>query len=573
MKAYLNRLIVGTISGLVASGIVAVLLQLRASDEAVQLIESVGGAPLLIFSGLAIGLTYAAAFRSLQDGVYSDLLKGLLLGILAWVFLALNLYPLVLTGASMWNADYASDILPKFMAHLLIGGITGIIYSRLIQLLSRFFSFSTEPTGAPEITQRIVILGGGYAGVAAAEAIEKALLREPHIQISLVSENNYLVHTPMLSEVAASAVDARHISPPLRSSFQRVQVVQGAVERIGTAERKVYLAPDARSQERSLTYNHLVITSGSVPNFFGNTGVEQNSFTLKSLEDAEMLRNQMIDMFERADFEEDVEKRRAMLTFVVAGGGFAGVELIGGMNDFAKGMLPFYPNLVPEDVRMMLVHSRDAILPELSPELGKYALEKLTERGVEFVLNTRVTGAEPGRVLLGDDSLPTQTFVWTAGNRPNPVLETLGIPLTKRGQLDVTEELSVKDLAGVWGAGDCAQVPDKHSKSGYSPPTAQHALRQGKVVGYNVAATIHNKPLKPFDFKTLGSLAALGHQVAVAEIMGFRFSGFLAWMMWRSIYLSKLPTLQKQVRVGLDWFVDLFFPPDIVQTINFSRDK
>ena len=527
MKANINRLIIGAFAGLVASGIVAMLLQSRTSDEGVLLIESIGGMSLLLVTGLAIGMTHAAAFRSLQDGFHADIMKGLQLGILAWVLLALNLYPFLLTGQSMWNADYAGAILPKLIANLLIGGTTGLIYGRLVRLLAGTVSFVDKPITASAITQRVVILGGGYAGVAAAQALEKVLLRDAEVQLSLVSQTNYLVHTPMLSEVVASAVDARHISPPLRSSFQRVQVVQGTVERVDMVARKIHLTPDTRSQQRVLSFDHLIITSGSVPNFFGNVGVEQNAFTLKSLVDAERLRNQMIDMFERADFEEDTEKCRAMLTFVVAGGGFAGVELIGGMNDFAKGMLPFYPNLDPADVRMVLVHSRDRILPELSPELGKYALEKLTERGVEFLLNVRVTGAEPGHVLLGDESIATQTFVWTAGNRPNPVVETLGIPLTNRGQLDVTEELAVRDLPGVWAAGDCAQVPDKHATSGYSPPTAQHALRQGKVAGYNVAATIRNRARKSFDFKALGSLAALGHQVAVAEIMGYRFFRFL----------------------------------------------
>jgi NADH dehydrogenase len=258
-----------------------------------------------------------------------------------------------------------------------------------------------------------------------------------------------------------------------------------------------------------------------------------------------------------------------MLTFVVAGGGFAGVELIGAINDFARGMLPYYPNIFLEELRLILVHSRDTILPELSPSLGKFAQEKLEERGVEFKLEMRVTGAKPGMVLLGDEVLPTETFVWTAGNKPNPVLETLGLPLTKRGQLEVNTELAVLNVSGLWAAGDCAQVPDL-STGKFAPPTAQHAVREGKVLGYNVAASIKGKPLKTFNFKTLGSLAALGHQLAVAEIMGYRFSGFLAWLMWRAIYLSKLPTLEKQVRVGLDWVLDIFFPPDIVQTIDFG---
>jgi NADH:ubiquinone reductase (H+-translocating) len=271
-------------------------------------------------------------------------------------------------------------------------------------------------------------------------------------------------------------------------------------------------------------------------------------------------------MFEQADHELDPAKRQAMLTFSVAGGGFAGVELIGGLNDFARGIAAAYPNIDPGEIRLVLVHSGETILPELSVELGQYAQQKLSERGVEFNMTTRVTGAEPGKVWLGDTFIATETFIWTAGNRPSPIVEMLGIPLTKRGQIEVDKHLAAPNHPGVWALGDCAQIPDPHSRTGFSPPTAQHALREGKIVAHNVAATLHNQPLKEWNFKTLGSLSALGHQLAVAEVFGYRFSGFLAWLMWRGIYLSKLPSFEKQVRVGLDWLLDVFFPPDIVQS-------
>jgi NADH dehydrogenase len=412
-------------------------------------------------------------------------------------------------------------------------------------------------------------LGGGYAGVSAAQALDKTFVADSSVEIWLVSQTNYLVHTPMLSEVSASAVNAQNICPPLRSFFRSVQVVQGAVSSVDLAQKIVHLQPDARSPHRELPFDHLLITVGGVPNFFGNEAIAHEAFTFKSMEEAMLLRNQIIDMFERANFEADVDKRRQMLTFVVAGGGFAGVELIGGMNDFARGMLPYFPNISMEEVRLILVHSRDTILPELSESLGRYAQEKLEQRGVEFKLGVRVTSATRGAVYLGNEIIATDTFVWTAGNKPHEVLETLEIPLTKRGQIAVDVQLKVPDVPGLWAAGDCAQIPDLITGN-YCPPTAQHATREGKVMGVNVAATLQGKPLKNFQFKALGSLAALGHQLAVAEIFGLRFSGFFAWLIWRSIYLVKLPTLDRQVRVFLDWFLDVFFPPDIVQTIDFS---
>ncbi|MBV7329864.1 NAD(P)/FAD-dependent oxidoreductase [Chloroflexi bacterium TSY] len=579
----LKRIYAGLIIGLIGSVLLTLLLLASNSLDIVGGQETI---PYLFVTGLIIGVALAYFFQPTDDGFFSDALKGMIVSILAWVVLVVNLYPTLMNQSPMWQSDYALDSLPQLVAYLLLGAVAGALYRVVFRLLDkRIDSSSSEQGQSSPIQTRIVIIGGGYAGVAAAERLELEFKHDPTVGIWLISRTNYLLHTPMLSEVSASTVDARHISPSLRSAFYRVQIVQGMVEGIDMMQRTIQLQSDERSTKRTLEFDHLVIAAGSVPNFFGNEEIAQNSFSFKSLEDAELLRNQMIDMFERADnlaedhgveeHPEQEDRRHCMLTFVVAGGGFAGVELIGSINDFARGMLPFYPNLIPEDIRPILVHSRDRILPELSTELGHYAQKKLTLRGVDFVLNTRVVGAQKGRIQVksqdGETSIGTETFIWTAGNRPSPIVEMLGVSLTNRGQLEVDETLAVPGLTNVWAVGDCAQVPDAYSASGYAPPTAQHALREGKIVGQNVAASIRGKKLKKFDFKTIGSLAALGHQVAVAEIMGVRFSGFLAWMMWRGIYLSKLPTLEKQVRVGIDWFVDIFFPPDIVQTIDFSR--
>jgi NADH dehydrogenase len=253
-----------------------------------------------------------------------------------------------------------------------------------------------------------------------------------------------------------------------------------------------------------------------------------------------------------------------LLTFVVAGGGFAGVETIAGINDFLRDSLRFYPHLRQEMLSVVLVEPAPAILPELGEKLGSYARNKLMERKVEFRLNTRVMGMSDDGVELSDGTtIKTKTVIWTAGTSPNPLLETL--PCQKdRGRLVVNEYMEVPDWPGVWALGDCAVVPDRKTGKPY-PPTAQHALREGKVLAQNITAAILGGPKKPFVFSTIGQLAATGRRTGVASIIGINFSGFLAWSLWRTIYLSKLPRFEKKIRVSLDWALDILFSKDLVQ--------
>ncbi|KAA3659927.1 MAG: hypothetical protein DWQ04_20820 [Chloroflexi bacterium] len=567
----LRRAAVGGTIGLLI-GILFTLFVNFVSNTNVSL-ATLGGPLWVLIAAFLIGLWYAVLFEPHRDNYAENVSTGLVLGIILWFVWAISLQPFLVGKGESWQAVEAITAVPKLITYILQGGLVGFVYGLLFGWLAKSLKLhSTEILGPPEITKRVVIIGGGYAGVSAAQVLEKELAKHPAIGVTLVSQNNFLIHTPMLSEVSASAVNAQNISPSLRSFFKNVQVIQSDIANIDLDKRIVHLRADTRSTKKDLHFDHLILTAGSVPNFFGNKNIEKEAFSFKSLEDATIIRNQIIDMFERADLEPNSEKRKQMLTFVVAGGGFAGVELLGGMNDFARGICFYYPNVNPADVRTVLVHSRERILPELSEALGEFAKEKLIERGVEFQLGVRVTDARPGFVVTGEQEIPSNTFIWTAGNRPSHVLSLLDLPLTKRGQLEVNTALQVLHTDNIWAAGDCAQVPDLTTGK-FAPPTAQHALREGKVAGYNVAAALTGKPLKTFKFKTLGSLAALGHQLAVAEVFGRRFSGFFAWLLWRGIYLSKLPTLQKQVRVLLDWILDVFFPPDIVQTINFSQKE
>src|SRR6185437_13094086 len=343
---------------------------------------------------------------------------------------------------------------------------------------------------------------------------------------------------------------------------------------IDLAARQVTLAPDVRTgATRTLTYDHLVLALGAVPDYLGARGVRTNAFNFKTLLDAIRLRNQVIDMFERADRETDSDRRRRMVTFVIAGGGFAGAELGGALNDFTRGLLTYYSNVLPDEVRVILIHAHDRILPELSEPLARYAQQRMAARGVGFRLNARVTTARPGAVALDTgEEIETDTLVWTAGTRPHPLLETLPCTRDHRGAVLAECTMAVPGHSGIWALGDCAIVPDR--KTGRpSPPTAQVALRQARTLAHNIHAAVQGCRPAPFHFEPLGTLCVVGHQTACAEIKGFRFSGLFAWLLWRSAYLAKLPGLERKIRVLMDWIIDLFFPRDIVQTVDISADE
>jgi NADH:quinone reductase (non-electrogenic) len=263
--------------------------------------------------------------------------------------------------------------------------------------------------------------------------------------------------------------------------------------------------------------------------------------------------------------------RRSLLTFVVAGGGFAGVETVAALNDFVRQALPFYPNLCEEMLRVMLVHSGLVILPELGQGLGRYAQKMLAQRGVEIRFNTRVKSMTEGNVSLVDGlSIPTRNLVWTAGAVPSPLIFSLPC-LKEQGRLLVNQFLQVPDWPNVWAVGDCAFVPDIRNPGKSHPRTAQHAIREGNIVAQNIAAVLLRRPLKSFSFKTIGLFASIGRRIGVARIFGYNFSGFFAWWMWRTVYLSKLPGLDKKVRVAFDWTLDLLFPKDVCAVHDFDR--
>lgn len=388
--------------------------------------------------------------------------------------------------------------------------------------------------------------------------------------MTLVDQNNFFLFTPMLTEVAGGEIDGSDIVAAIPSLSPRISFEQGRVVAIDAAHRRVTIAiGDTMSGiphvQRVLAADHLVIALGSVTNFHHIGGLEHHALTIKSVHEAEAIRERAIMLLERADEEPDRDLRRELLTFVVGGGGFSGVETMAALNDMVRDLVHWFRRVDPTDIRTIIVQPGSRLLPEISLGLASYAQRELQRRGVEVALNTLVTGAGPDYVEIkaqgggASRRISTRTVIWAGGVKPSPAIDSSGLELGPHGGIVVDRCCRVPGYPGVWALGDCAEVPqsDGSRDDNSYAPTAQNASREGAQVARNIVAVERGEQLRPFDYHPIGELAVVGRRAAVASIYGFQFSGMAAWAMWRTIYLVKLPRWPQRVRVGIDWFLDL----------------
>src|SRR5438094_3085626 len=378
---------------------------------------------------------------------------------------------------------------------------------------------------------KIVIAGGGFGGLYAAKYFDKTLAGRDDIEVTLISRENFILFTPMLHEIAAGDLSPNDIVNPLRRILHHVKFVEADVQAVDLNARKIRCIHGIGHAELELEYDHLLLALGSETNFFDNQGIREWAVTMKNVMDATLLRNRMVALLEEAALEKDENARRELLTFVTAGGGFAGAETTGAVNDFLRETARFYLALREDMIRVVVIHPGSYLLPELGEELGRYAERKLIERKVEVIKGARVASYDGSVVKLNDGrSIPAATLIWTAGVRPSPVIASLPVAREK-DRIRVNEYLAVPGATGLWAVGDCAAVPDLESGQFY-PPTAQHGLREGVAAAKNIERTILGQPLEPYQIKTLGLLAAIGPHNGVLMTFGMIFSGVLVWWLW-----------------------------------------
>jgi NADH dehydrogenase len=428
----------------------------------------------------------------------------------------------------------------------------------------------SQPPDPTTRKPRILILGGGFAGVYSALELEKRLGERDDFEIVLVSKQNYFVFHPILPEVISGTIGLTDVVSPLRRMLKKTDIRVREIESIDLARKVVTLSPGFTHHSHEVAYDHLVLGLGTVTDFRGLRGLPEHAFPFKDLNDAIRLRHHVIRVLEEASIERhDMELRRQLLTFVVAGGGFSGVEVAAELNDFVKHVARNFRNLDPSEARVVLVHATGRILPELPESLGKFAEGILRKRGVEIRLNTIVEAASGVEAILADGMrVPTRTLVSTVPASPHPLIDTLTTLPKERGRVVVNGHLAVPEMPGLWALGDCAVV--RNPDGSINPPTAQHATRQAVALATNLVAGIRGGATRVYDFKGLGKMGALGRHSAVAEMLGgIKLSGFIAWFAWRTIYLMKMPGWGRRAKIAAAWAFDLVLPPDLIQ-LNFD---
>ncbi len=420
--------------------------------------------------------------------------------------------------------------------------------------------------------KRILILGGGFAGVECAQNLEKELKSDPDIEIILINEDNFMLFTPMLPQVISGMIETRHIVTPIRAICKKTTFYEGRVKGIEPHAKTVTLWGTSDKRGLYIHYDFLVIALGSETNFFGMSDVENNAYTLKTLGDAAILKNRIIDMLEQAENETDPILRKSMLCFVIAGAGFAGIETAGELVDLLHdARVEYYHSIKKDDIKVIVLDALPNVLPAFNQSLAKFAKEKMEAHGIEFKLQTAVKGFDGTTVTLKslrdsnhveqEETIMTKTLVWTAGVTPVNTIKRSMLK-TERGKILVDEYLEVPGSPEIFAIGDCVHFVDPCTERGV-PPTAQIAKAQGKIAAKNLIAIIKDHKKEKFVFKDKGQMAIIGKRTGIASIFGINISGFWAWVVWRIIYIAKIPSGEKKTRIFLDWVIDLFFKRDI----------
>jgi NADH dehydrogenase len=430
---------------------------------------------------------------------------------------------------------------------------------------------------------RILVVGGGYVGMYTALRLQKKLKREirrGQVEITVVSPDPYMTYQPFLPEAAAGSISPRHVVVPLRRVLDRCRVVIGEATAIDHAKRTATLSTLATEEEgtgtEELSYDELVLAPGSVSRTLPIPGLAEHGIGFKTVEEAIGLRNHVIEQLDIASSTRDPAIRDAALTFVFVGGGYAGVEALGELEDMARYAVRYYHNVQADDMKWILVEASNRILPEVGEEMGTYTVTQLRRRNIQVLLETRLESCADRVAVLSDgQSFPTRTLVWTAGVKPHPVLAATDLPLTRHGRLKCTAELTIEGATHAWAAGDAAAVPDvtADAPGTDTAPNAQHAVRQAKVLGDNIAHSLRAEPLQTYAHKYVGSVASLGLHKGVAQVYGRRLKGYPAWFMHRVYHLSRVPTFNRKARVLAEWTLAGLFKREIVSLGSLEHPR
>ena len=432
--------------------------------------------------------------------------------------------------------------------------------------------------------KKIVILGSGFAAVECAKKLENEFGNDPEIELVMIGEDNFLLFTPMLPQVASGMIETRHIVFPIRTICKKTKFYEGRIKNVDPYGKLVTLWGTGDKRSISIHYDFLVVALGSETNFFGMADVEKNAYTMKTLNDAVMLRNRIIDMLEQAENETNPILRKSFLNFVVVGGGFAGIETAGELMDLLLDVRKYYPSIQKDDLKVIVLEAMGEILPGFNKKLAEFAKQKLKERGIDIQLKKAVTSFDGNEVTIKTldetpkdsidqseiNSIITKTLIWTAGITPVNTIKR-SMFKTEKGKIVVNNFLEVPKFPGVFAIGDCALFVDPITNRPF-PPTAQIAEAQAKMAAKNLISLIKNSEKEKFVYRSKGQLAIIGKRTGIATFLGMNISGFLAWLIWRNVYLSKIPTFDKKTRVFLDWMIDLFFDRDVSRLKIMKRE-